>query len=260
MPPINNNDVSSEVKDLISRVILENGFSTTSEVKYSPGAEPGDGFASKTYAVEIVDGKKKLQLFVKCPLEVKDLDFLQLYNCEIYFYTIVHPTYLKFIEDRFITNALPSILRCYGANMDTGILALENIRPKGFRLFNKTKYMNDEHMELILRTFARFHAVSFAMKDQCRETHDKFCDAWSYMYRRMKHRGFEKICSRTLADFISKLDAVQDRDILDKCAHLGPKVEDVILNMPDHLSQYSTLTKGDCWVNNMMLTYEAIRH
>lgn len=251
-------NVTKDVEELVSTIIAENDFSKSSKINYHSGSQPGEGFVSKTYAVDIVDGEKTLNIFLKGPRAFKSPEMISLCTREVLFYKTIYPTYVKFVEERSVKDGLPSVPKCYGTCEETSLLALENLKIKGFTLFNRTKYMNKEHVELLFRSFAQFHAVSFAMKDQERETHDKYCDQCPYLYR-MLHAGgagVEKMFSQILDDFVAKLDPIEDREIIEKYQGMASKVEDLYVNLPDYLSEYSVLTKGDCWIHNAMFLYE----
>lgn len=252
--------VSNAVKDLIAKITLESGFKISSDVKYSDGSQPGDGYATNTLAAKIVDGEKSLDIFLKCALDFSENspEMDTIYVREIFFYKTIYPTYQKFLNDKGVKDGFSSVPKSYGfyEKQFKSIIALENLRTKGFTLFDKTKYMNHEHLALILRTFAKFHAISFAMKDQNKECHDQFCDECPNIFQVCKSRDFEKITARIVAQFLSKLDPDEDRDITERCHDLCPKIEDHNLNLSDYLSEYSILTKGDCWINNMMILYE----
>lgn len=259
--PSNNVNVSSQVRDLVTKIISENGFKLSSQITYFEGSQPGDGYATKTLIVKITDDEKSLSVFLKCPLDLKkeSANIDSLYMREIFFYKTIYPTYQKFLQDKKVKDGFSSVPKSLGfcEKNFKGIVALENLREKGFTLFDKTKHMNHDHFDLIFRTFAKFHAISFAMKDQNRELHDQFCDHCPNVCQILKSQGFEKAMAKSVTQFVSKLDPENDRYLIERLGdNLGPKIEDHILNLSDHLSEYSILTKGDCWVNNMMILYE----
>ncbi|KRT83016.1 hypothetical protein AMK59_3031, partial [Oryctes borbonicus] len=57
-------------------------------------------------------------------------------------------------------------------------------------------------------------------------------------------------------EFVSKLDPVEDKDILEKCKDLESRVVEELLQLPNRLTKYSILTKFDCWMNNTMVLFE----
>lgn len=251
--------ISNEIKAFVQGILSEKLFDSTAEIKYFPGSEIGDGYGSKTLAVNINDETKSLHLFLKCALTTINIKSLHsIYETEIKWYKTIYPAYQKFLADKKIKNGFNNVPLCYGVLEKTGseTVALENLRARSFTLFDRFTFMNYEHLKLTLETFAKFHAVSFALKDQQREVHDDYIGGRPNIILALKDLAFEKIISNMVSEFVSKLDPIEDEDILRKSEHLASRVLDQFLNMERYLNDYSILTKGDCWVNNMMILYK----
>lgn len=252
-------EIDEETKQFVYDILSKNNFKSTSEIEYTSGSQVGDGYGSKTIAVDVKDGDRSLHLFLKCALNVfRHESFDKIYATEILLYTTIIPTYQKFSTDKSIDYDFSNAPKCYGVYEKAGseIIALENLREKNFTLFDKSKYMNDKHLELIFQTFAKFHAISFAMKDQRREIHDKFCEDRPNIFVGLRVLGMANVVGNMAKEFVYKLDQNEDEDIIRRCNDLASRIEDQLMNMDKYLNEYSILTKGDCWVNNMMLLYQ----
>lgn len=252
--------ISDEIKTFVTEILSKNNFAPTSEIKYYPGSEVGEGYGSKTIAVDITDETKSLNLFLKCPLTViKHQSFNAIYATEIKWYKTIYPAYRKFLTEKNTKNGFINVPMCYGVLEKSGYesVALENLRKRNFKLFDKSKFMNDEHLKLTLETFAKFHAISFALKDQQRQAHDYFIGDRPNIIVALDVLGYDKVILNMVKQFVAQLDPVEDKDILERCNDVPSKVIDQFLNMEKYLSDYSILTKGDCWINNMMFLYEA---
>lgn len=251
--------VTDEIKAFVLSLLRKHNFGVKCEIKYFPGTTPGDGYGSKTIGVDVTDGERSLHLFLKCSLDLAtDDSFSQIYKTEILLYKTIVPTYQQFLIDKDIENIFRNVPVCYGVNEKdkNEIIALENLRKKNYTLYDKSKCMNNAHLKLVLETFAKFHAISFAFKDQHRQSHDDFLGNRVNIYAIIESTGFVTTISNMVKDFVSKLDPIEDKDILDRSSDLASKVYDQIMNMLNYLDDYSILTKGDCWVNNMMFLYE----
>lgn len=256
-----NVDIEDEAKKLVLSIISENNFNLKCDINYFDGSEAGDGYGSKTMAVDIKDDEKTLHLFLKCALTTfrhESLD--KIYATEIALYKEIIPAYYKFLESRGITDGFRNVPKCYGAQEKPGseILVLENLKKRNFVLFDKSKYMNDNHLRLLLKTFAKFHAISFAFKDQRKQVHDEFCKDRPNIFVCLRLIRFEDVIAQTIRDFLKKMNPDTDSDILLRAKNLDTQAKDAILNMDKYLDKYAILTKGDCWVNNTMLLYEVI--
>lgn len=251
-------EIDVEVTQFVEKLIGEKDFTKLVNIKYQPGSETYDGFTSKTYTVDISDEKKSLHLFVKVPLRVgwfANIPIHKLFHNEVYFYSILYPAYLEFLKERGFEDGFRNVPICYGIQEE--LIALENLKRNNFRMLPKGKTINDSHFVLATKTFAKFHAVSFAFKDQKRELYDSFTkNIKKCLGEVMFTANFEKFLVASIQDFINILDPVEDKYILDACDNLAENLLNVMLNIENHANNYSIITQGDCWSNNMMYLYE----
>lgn len=103
-----------------------------------------------------------------------------LFKRESYFYNTVAPAFIHFQqakglpeEDQF--KAFP---RCYEAVCDQEkevfAIVMEDLRPKGFAMWPMQKPVPPAQCRLFVRELAKFHAISFAMKDQQPEKFEEY--------------------------------------------------------------------------------------
>lgn len=92
---------------------------------------------------------------------------------ESFFYEKVAPAFTKFQRDRGLAESemCSKFPKCYKTLCDyeegTFVIILEDLRPKGFQIDIGCNGV--EVVRLVLRELAKFHAVSFAMRDRCPE-------------------------------------------------------------------------------------------
>lgn len=97
---------------------------------------------------------------------------------ESFFYEKVVPAFINFQRDRGLTESemCSKFPKCYKTLCDyeaeTFVIIMEDLRPKGFEM--DTERSGVEVVRLVLRELARFHAVSFAMRDRCPEEFELF--------------------------------------------------------------------------------------
>lgn len=252
--------VSDEVIQLINDVIAKNDWQPVSDVQYSPGSEAGDGYACKHIAVDIIkpDLEKAIKLFVKFAVPFKapaELHMEKLYANETYFYDKIYPIYAAFLKEKNLGNYFEHVPKFYGSTSND-VIALENLKPKGFRLFNRGKDMDEAHVILVFKTLAKFHAISFAFKDQNRIQHDEFVQNWDgdHFGRMPRESPSTRIFYNLIRDGLNKLDPENDGEILKRCD--AEVLYGSILDVMKNLDEYSIFTQGDCWCNNIMFSYE----
>ncbi|KAI4467392.1 hypothetical protein MML48_2g00009470 [Holotrichia oblita] len=252
--------VEDNVKTFIDNIVRKYNLNTDAKIVYKRGSEIGDGFMSKTYAVDISDTKESLHLFLKCAINVTFTggpSFDKVYINEIYFYESIVPAYLAFLEEKGVTDGFRNVPKCYGS-ADNKIIALRNLRNDGYDLCDKTFIANEEHIELVFKTYAKFHAIGFTYKDQKPELYDKLMEGVTDLFRgageEINKQRVEG-ASAVIRDFFNKLDPKKDKFILDQSQNIIDKLTEFGLALGTADCANPILIQGDCWCNNMMFKY-----
>ncbi|GJQ82625.1 hypothetical protein Trydic_g19646 [Trypoxylus dichotomus] len=213
--------VSTDARTLVSAIIENNNWDPILGIKYFPGSQTGDGYTTKHIAVEITTSKEKIRLFIKCALDTNLAviqSIVKFYPNERYFYDIVYPAYTEFLWKKKVEDCFRNVPKCYSTSSEN-VIALENIKYKGFALFDRMKIMGDMHIRLVLRTIAKFHAVSFAFKDQDREQYDKLVEncAGDFYSQQPEDSPILTLFYEIIKEALNKLDPENDKEILQKC-------------------------------------------
>lgn len=89
---------------------------------------------------------------------------------ECNFYKEVLPRMMQFQADRGISGAnfLTEVPKCLAVHCDgeNDFLALEDLRPGGYRPASRQNGLDLMHCQLIIKKLGKFHAISLAIKDQ----------------------------------------------------------------------------------------------
>lgn len=253
-------DVSESVREFISDIITKNNLNPTSDVTYHPGSSAGDGYLSRSHAITInVENGDPWELFVKEGLHITpNTAILRLEECyanEILFYDNIYPAYLKFVNEKGAKNCLSYVPKCYGTS-STNIIGLENLKSKGFEIFDNSKMMNNEHIELVLKTMAKLHAISFAFKDQKGAEYEILVGKTTNVKELQVNEHLDVTRKVWVDEFIASLDPMEDKNILIKLDNLGDRLNHYYRESVGLKSEYSILIHGDCWSNNIMFLYE----
>lgn len=165
------------VKAILDQVIAENGFGEYS-LEIKQGSETGDGFLSELSSITITedDSDKKLDLVCKiAPLNKnrrKEFFSNIVFDRETTFYKTVMPRFAKFQEENNVPkeDQFSSYPKCYAAISDDEseqyAIIMEDLRPQGFKMWNKAKPARIENIRLAMQELGKFHGLSIAMKDQ----------------------------------------------------------------------------------------------
>nr|CAD7455077.1 unnamed protein product [Timema tahoe] len=139
------------------------------------------------------------------------------------------------------------------------MLILEDICLKGFRLAERRKGLDLSHSVLVLKTLARFHAVSIALH----EKEPNFIESF-------KENGFfeESIATEMDKMISSSINAIANK--VESWPDCGPryaeKLRKCLLNFRQRLlgvmkpknNPFNVLIHGDLWLNNMMFKYDDV--
>lgn len=166
------------VQEIFAKIAQENGFSDYL-LEVNPGCKPGDGFMSELFRITISDKEnntKKLELVCKIAPsnENNEMDSFTAtaFRNEAHFYAKLVPTFEKFQEEKNIPKdeQFRSFPKCYATLIDEErqryVIVLEDLRPYGFRMCDKSKLAPIENLRLTMRELGKLHGLSLAMKNQ----------------------------------------------------------------------------------------------
>ncbi|KAK9703406.1 Ecdysteroid kinase-like family [Popillia japonica] len=141
-----------------------------------------------------------------------------------------------------------NVPKCYGS-ADSKILALQNLRSDGYDLCDKTFIANEEHIELVFKTYAKFHAIGFTYKDQRPELYDKLMEGVTDLFRGAGdevNRQRVKGANAVIQEFLSKLDPKRDKFIVDQSQNIMDKLSEFEMAVDDNVKSF---------INNLVQKY-----
>lgn len=257
------NQLPKKVNDLIDQISKENGFSDYT-IELKSGSNAGDGFASALIAAKIIDGnsKKELDLVIKlAPLsETHRKEFFtdKMFEHETYFYNRVEPAFRKFQEEKNVPkeDRFSKYPKCYYAVSDekTGdyIVVLEDLRPQGFKQWDKTKVTTIENARLAMRELGKFHAISIAMKDQKPEefaSFKKITDIYKFAFTSDTLRGM------LLNAFDRSIAAVKEESHKVILRELKENFNEHFAQILDESNPFAVVIHGDFYNNNYLFKF-----
>lgn len=121
-----------------------------------------------------------------------------------------------------------------------------------------TEEVSADHVRLVLQSLGKFHAISFALKDQQPEKFDELASPLNEIFMRKDDKN--------LCDYFAKQsEAVMKVLSGEKDAHLLAKVKKLFERTPMEIAadcvdpklagQSAIITHGDMWQNNTMFRY-----
>lgn len=173
------------LNDLLDQIIRDNDFHDYS-VKVEEDLQAGDRFMSEIKAITVTEKNSEKQLHLVCKMAPRNKnrrkEFMSdvLFSREALFYKKLMPILAKFQQEKNLSVADQFVAypKCYGAVADGEkehfALFFEDLRYKGFQMYNKSKVARIENARLAMREIGKFHGISYALKDQRPEVFAEF--------------------------------------------------------------------------------------
>ncbi|CAG9802462.1 unnamed protein product [Chironomus riparius] len=239
------------------------------DITISAGSSKGDNYLGVIYRAQVKDkvtNENKLNLIVKLPpqneVSRKEMFAGEFFKREAGFYDNVYPIYEQFQKDKGIdveNEGFHQVANCYKTlteEPNEGLI-FDDLKARGFDMFDRFKEVTKEHVFLVMRTLGKFHAVFYAIKDQKPEV-------LNYYYTlKDSFKIMSETENSTLPAYYSSLKK-QTIKVVEKCEDLEVK-EKVMKYLENDYSEliehclsreksepYTAICHGDCWNNNML--------
>lgn len=244
-------------KTLISPVLTELKISDYS-LKINSGSSKGDGYLGDIFSVKVRHPGGDIDLIVKTA--AKDANQRRitrtdvLFRNEINFYTLVFPEMDEL--QRQVKNPL-KLTRCYATSLTDGeeTLVLQDLKIEGFRLCERRKPLDETHIILVLDYYAKLHALSFALRSQRPEVFKKLTNCVTNVMPLFFPNFMDGIKSRMRrnSQMLRERGLVEEANAAERI--IGEAERTFFMN-DESADEYSVITHGDCWSNNMLFKYD----
>ncbi|CAH1169798.1 unnamed protein product [Phaedon cochleariae] len=178
---------------------------------------------------------------------------------EIRFYQTCWPTLKRFQGSHPRVKPFRCLAKCYGAakEVEKEKLVLENLKARGFTMYERSKAFDLRHMEVLFKTLAEFHAISFAYRhkkseDAFEELTKPMVNIWLFI---MEALFFPEMIKECLKGFLEKVRPELREKVGRKLERYFDGLEAVINECSEYTGSCPVLLHRDCWSNNNMFKY-----
>ncbi|KAJ3666352.1 hypothetical protein Zmor_001798 [Zophobas morio] len=257
--------MENEIRSWLS-VILKDNIDNLS-LHIVGNSEKGDGYVGDIIFVTLTSEKGKsnpeYSLVLKCSKRSQVLrdsaPVKEAFINEIYIYEKVLPAFTQFQTAKNIRNPFNSVPKCYGTlvtdNME--IIVFENLKSKGYTLWDKKKPLTRNHIEMVIEEYAKFHAVSIAMNDQQPEKFGQLIDGFVDIFKCfLESTDCETLFGNNVDDIHGLLKDELDDKTLDVWKSFRKQINYIFTEMIQEMNGVKVIRHGDCWCNNFMFKHD----
>lgn len=221
-----------------------------------------NGYMSLIFFVEVRHKNGTLHLAVKASTQDEEqrkfADFSQVFALEIHIYKNVFQAFDEFQKERSIQRPFNGVAKYFLGCSKEGSegLVLENLRATGFCLANRQEPLDENQVVLVLREYGRFHAISYAMKDQkpkkFRQLTENMIDCFKIFLERPGSIENYQARFGILSDVLRKQNC---KNVAERIDRFISRIPDFMINCAKPDDHHSVILHGDCWTNNIMFKY-----
>ncbi|XP_044755969.1 uncharacterized protein LOC123314723 [Coccinella septempunctata] len=178
---------------------------------------------------------------------------------ETHVYSKVFPALLQLLTESNSEYKLENVAKIYLINREYQheTMIMGDLRKEGYRLWNKRKPMNLEHIKTVLSNYGKYHASSMALRVRKPEVFKELTSDMENMFKHfLNDEEIRKLFREYVEDALNVLKESGLDDIFEKLKDLPVNVLEV-LSKTVEVEDRVIITHGDCWINNMMFKYES---
>lgn len=239
-------------------------------VQADNGSNHGDGFMAAMIGITLKGtryhngSKMNYELPLICKLMPDNVARRELFSSvvlferEIYFYKEILPIFIDFLEEKkiHVDDEFSSYPKCFAAlsepKSDQYFIIMENLKTLGYELWDKKVPIDFDNVANVFNELGKFHAISFAIRDQRQDTFDKMFRVREAFFDMFKGNGLaETMVSGAIQKTIDLLDNKVEIDVMENVKE-NYEVWIKELLKEDAAGRFSVLNHGDLWNNNMM--------
>jgi hypothetical protein len=265
------NSAEDEIKSWLKCALAKENL-VDFTVSRTGNSEKGDGYMGDIVFVTVSalttnNCPKVYHLVLKCSKRSQALresvPVKASFENEIHFYMNILPFFWKFAADKGITEVFKSVPKFYGSftAKDIEVIVFENLKSKNYCLFDRTKPLPRNHLELILEQYGKFHASSAAMQlqqpDIFKQIVEGIQDIWGIFTEKT---DAEEFFQHPLDEIYELLKPDLTPKVAEKLKNFKKQISYIMKELIYDKSHFFVVTHGDCWNNNFMFTSEVGNH
>ncbi|XP_071556663.1 uncharacterized protein [Temnothorax nylanderi] len=265
---VNNKFTEDVLISILSKVCNGKEVQLT-DWSFNEGSAKGDNYLSNVYKGKVygtIDGNPKqyvqanvvVKSMPKNPGTRKTLRCADFFSNEIAFYTQIASKFENFLAEKGQSDLLCIPRHIISSTDDeNGFLVLDDASCLGFHAISRQNCLDWPECSAVLETLSKFHAISFAYKDQRKEEFAKMTDSLTetffgrenWDWYKGYHEKVQVVVKHALATEYPDSKAEKQYNsyrlgaLFDKCTELCKRRD----------APTSVVVEGDCWAPNFLI-------
>ncbi|KAJ8925787.1 hypothetical protein NQ315_009637 [Exocentrus adspersus] len=245
---------------------FENQNLSNCEVTVTGTNDQTEGFGSYiTFAVVSGTAKdgttKNINTAIKISRENLLKKYRKAYEREAYIYSTVFPRFTTFQKENKVKNIFTSFPKCYRIISDeklfVEIVILEDLKKRGYVLYDRKKPLDLDHLKLVLREYGNFHAISFAFRHKKKEDFKKLVSNFDDVMIDIIDGSLAPMLRNTFQKVCGTLKEIDRPELYEICNDILVKgAGEAMKELLKVKEPQSAILHGDCWNNNFLYKYE----
>lgn len=257
------------VLNLLDGIAVSEGF-TQYTIETAAGSKHGDGMCGIMTGATIIgdrqiDGQTSTdQLHLLCKVgpesatRRKEFNVEKAFTDEVFAHTKILPLFAAFQQEKGLLedNCFRAYPKCYAAVADVEkcqfAVIMEDLKARDFVMWPKRKHVPKNHVYSMVERLAKFHAISFALRDQRPDEFESLRGPGSSLL------AFFENCNTAKFMYVAYDRAIK---VLKDPAHVAiirevkDRMVDILRECLSEVNGFSVVGHGDFWINNMLFQY-----
>ncbi|XP_017767832.1 PREDICTED: uncharacterized protein LOC108556296 [Nicrophorus vespilloides] len=260
-------EIRPQTREIIEKHLEGLSYSEI-EIDVEKGSAKGDNYlgiiTKATVKAKSKEGvKRTFHWIIKNASDNEEFRLLMhiknLFTREIYIYQSVFPEFFKLqdelnIKDRF--ENVPHVHTIFDGVPET--IIMEDLKEQGYVMLNRRKPLDYDHCMMALKEYAKFHALSFALKHKRPGVFKQLSDNLHENFFSVMGVEGMNINMANLNDKVFKAMKPEDEEALDKFKKYSENAFGMAVDQiqAESAGEYAVVTHGDSWVNNILYKYD----
>ncbi|KAK5646581.1 hypothetical protein RI129_005045 [Pyrocoelia pectoralis] len=236
-------------------------------LQLSTGVDEGENMGGSIINADVTDRTKTDQpvtnFILKCSPPSGILRSMvpirNMYNIEIYLYSTVFSEFTRIQKEKNILNPFKPYPHFYKSLNDDGeeMLVLENVKQLGYKHQNRQQPLDYVYVSLIVKQYAKLHALSYAIRDQKPELFECFeKNMRNHFFADFNFGGLAVNIGHRTLNALKALDPVKDVLVYDQFSYFAENPTQVVQNLIQSTSRNKVISHIDCGILNLLFKHE----